>query len=275
MVMDGDADLGFLAEFLERVQGVRSLPAPERLFGDEGGADRDDEGLSPRRRPLRHHGQLYRPGAIPHRPAAEGFFTGCDSSWHISTRNGAPESLVSTGTYGNGTADYGWGGFEYQTMGYLTRGQGAWAIPNVPGPSSSYITTMGGGPVSVSGTVNAFPHVLVPGCSVRAFTYTATSRVPAWSPRLPRFPRGRLRVRTPAPRRPAVTSAAAPRRRRSTRSCRSASRAGLRIARPASTPSRHTSKRSSAGISRAGCSASGSPARFAHGARSGLSSRPG
>ena len=51
------------------------------------------------------------------------------SSWHISTRNGAPESLVSTGTYGNSTTDYGWGGFEYQTMGYLTRGQGAWADP--------------------------------------------------------------------------------------------------------------------------------------------------
>ena len=64
-------------------------------------------------------------------------------------------------------------------------------------------------------------HRTLPGCSVRAFTYSATSRVPAWSPRLPRFRRGRLRVRTPAPRRLAATSDAVPRRRRSTRSWQS------------------------------------------------------
>ena len=115
-------------------------------------------------------------------------------------------------------------------------------------------------------------HRTLPGCSVRTFTYSATSRVPAWSPRLPRFRRGRLRVRTPAPRRLAATSDAVPRRRRSTRSWRSASRAGSRIAQPASTPSRHTSKRSFAGISRAGCSASDSPALSAHGARRSSSS---
>ena len=83
------------------------------------------------------------------------------SAWHISARNGAPESVLSTGTYGNNTVNYGWGGFEYQTMGYLTRGQGAWAIPNVPATNpQNYISTMGGGPVLISGTVNAFPHVL-------------------------------------------------------------------------------------------------------------------
>jgi hypothetical protein len=103
------------------------------------------------------------------------------SSWHISTRNGAPESLVSTGTYGNGTADYGWGGFEYQTMGYLTRGQGAWTIPNVPSPSSNSITTMGGGPVSVSGTVNAFPHVLVNNSPANiGDLLPAADQTPAW-----------------------------------------------------------------------------------------------
>ncbi len=80
-------------------------------------------------------------------------------------------------------------------------------------------------------------------------------------------------ARTAVPRRPAAPNAAAPRRRRSTKSCRSASRAGSRIARPASSPSRATSKRSSAAISPAGCSASHSPAPSAHSARAGSSSR--
>lgn len=103
------------------------------------------------------------------------------SSWHISARNGAPESLVSTGTYGNNTTNYGWGGFEYQTMGYLTRGQGAWTIPNVPGSSSNYITTMGGGPVTVSGTVNAFPHVLVNNSPANiGYLLPAVDQTPAW-----------------------------------------------------------------------------------------------
>ena len=110
------------------------------------------------------------------------------SSWHISARNGAPESLVSTGTYGNGTADYGWGGFEYQTMGYLTRGQGAWTIPNVPSPQTNYITTMGGGPVTVSGTVNAFPHVLVNNSPANiGDLLPASDQTPAWLTRQVRF----------------------------------------------------------------------------------------
>jgi len=84
------------------------------------------------------------------------------SSWHLSTRNGAAESLVRRGSFGNNSTNYGWGGFEYQTMGYLTRGQGAWAIPDLPATNpGNYISTMGGGPVLVSGTVNAFPAVLV------------------------------------------------------------------------------------------------------------------
>jgi len=56
-------------------------------------------------------------------------------------------------------------------------------------------------------------HRPLPGSSVRAHMHPAAPRGPPWSPRLPRFPRGRLRARTPAPRRPAVTNAVAPRRR--------------------------------------------------------------
>lgn len=84
------------------------------------------------------------------------------SSWHLSTRNGAAESIVPVADYGNNTYDYGWGGFEYQTMGYLTRGQGSWTIPDVPSTApENYISTMGGGAVFVSGSVNAFPSQLV------------------------------------------------------------------------------------------------------------------
>lgn len=83
------------------------------------------------------------------------------SSWHLSARNGAPESLVPVGSFGGNSKNYGWGGFEYQTLGYLTRGQGSWSIPNVPSPSANYVTTMGGGPVTVTGTLNEFPPVLV------------------------------------------------------------------------------------------------------------------
>ena len=64
-----------------------------------------------------------------------------------------------------------------------------------------------------------------------------------------------------------ATSAAAPRRRCSTRSRRSASRAGSRTVRLAIDQSRAMSKRSSVGISRADCSASDSPARSAQSAR--------
>lgn len=103
------------------------------------------------------------------------------SSWHISTRNGAPESIVRQGSYDVDSYDYGWGGFEYQTMGYLTRGQGSWNIPNVPSPQANFITTMGGGPVTVSGTVNAFPSVLVDNApATLAPLLPAASQTPAW-----------------------------------------------------------------------------------------------
>lgn len=106
------------------------------------------------------------------------------SSWHLSTRNGAPESLVPVGNFGNNTTNYGWGGFEYQTMGYLTRGQGSWSIPNVPSPSTNYVTTMGGGPVTVSGTLNEFPPVLVNTSPADLGPLLPpTSQTPAWQTR--------------------------------------------------------------------------------------------
>lgn len=81
------------------------------------------------------------------------------SSWHLSTANGAPESLVGPNYGGSGNAE--WGGFEYQALGYATRGSGSWAIPGVSPSSTTLITTMGGGPVLNSGnSLNPFPHVL-------------------------------------------------------------------------------------------------------------------
>lgn len=81
------------------------------------------------------------------------------SSWHLSTANGAPESLVGPNYGGNGVAE--WGGFEYQAMGYATRGAGSWAIPGVSPDSTTQITVMGGGPVLNSqNALNPFPEVL-------------------------------------------------------------------------------------------------------------------
>jgi len=82
------------------------------------------------------------------------------SSWHLSTANGAPESLVGPNYGGSGYAD--WGGFEYQALGYATRGQGSWAIPGVTANSTTNISIMGGGPVlNSSNAHNPFPEVLV------------------------------------------------------------------------------------------------------------------
>ena len=81
------------------------------------------------------------------------------SSWHLSTTNGAPEALVGPNYGGNSNAS--WGGFEYQALGYATRGQGQWAIPGVSPSSTTHITTMGGGPVLDSqNSQNPFPSVL-------------------------------------------------------------------------------------------------------------------
>lgn len=80
------------------------------------------------------------------------------SSWHLSTANGFPESLVGPNYGENG--EYGWGGFEYQALGYMTRGSGAWAIPAVPPSAANHIGTMGGGVVLNSANpANAYPAI--------------------------------------------------------------------------------------------------------------------
>lgn len=80
------------------------------------------------------------------------------SSWHLSTANGAPESLVGPNYGGDG--NHTWGGFEYQAMGYVSRGQGQWAVPGVSANSTTNITTFGGGPVFNSqNPLNPFPVV--------------------------------------------------------------------------------------------------------------------
>lgn len=84
------------------------------------------------------------------------------SSWALSTANGAPESLVGP-DYGSGNAD--WGGFEFQAMAYVTRGQGTWRIPGTVASSTSTVSLMGGGPLAITGTASplAYPGVLVTG----------------------------------------------------------------------------------------------------------------
>ena len=117
-------------------------------------------------------------------PAASGPPPVTVSSWHLSAFNGAPESLVPTGQYDDGSYDFGWGGYEYQTTGYLTRGQGSWSVPNVPSPPSDYITSLGGGPVAISGTMNAFPQVLVTTTTAVIGPYLPpVSQTPAWQTR--------------------------------------------------------------------------------------------
>lgn len=79
------------------------------------------------------------------------------SSWHLSAFNGQPQ--VTAYISGDGPNDeWGqWGGFYWQSMSYLTRGSGSWAIP---GAATGEIPNMGGGPVSVTGPAvadNAFP----------------------------------------------------------------------------------------------------------------------
>ncbi|HVE15599.1 MAG TPA: C1 family peptidase [Chthoniobacterales bacterium] len=83
------------------------------------------------------------------------------SSWHLSAANGASEWL----TYHDGafqqpvTDNYGWGGNFYQSLGYVTRGQGQWDVPYIPASlDGETLTTMGGGVVLDSAMPgNAFP----------------------------------------------------------------------------------------------------------------------
>lgn len=84
------------------------------------------------------------------------------SSWALSTANGAPESLIGP-DYGHGNGD--WGGFEFQAMAYVTRGQGTWPIPGTVASSTTTVSQLGGGPLAISGSSSplAFPGVFVSG----------------------------------------------------------------------------------------------------------------
>ncbi|MFM1904337.1 MAG: Papain family cysteine protease [Planctomycetota bacterium] len=43
------------------------------------------------------------------------------SSWHLSTNNGAPDQLLASEAF---SATSNWSGFNYQALGYVTRGSG-------------------------------------------------------------------------------------------------------------------------------------------------------
>lgn len=106
------------------------------------------------------------------------------SSWALSTANGAPESLIGPG-YGHGTG--GWGGWEFQAMAYVTRGQGTWAIPGTVSSSTTTVSQMGGGPLAITGTSSslAFPAVLTNGPLPANIGYLVppTGQVPAFGTR--------------------------------------------------------------------------------------------
>ena len=75
------------------------------------------------------------------------------SSWHLSAYNGAAQNTFSDDENYNGIA----GGDNWMTTSYYTRGQGEWTIPQAQ-TGSSYISTMGGGPVlNSSNALNPFP----------------------------------------------------------------------------------------------------------------------
>jgi len=79
------------------------------------------------------------------------------SSWHLSVYNGQPQETAYVPGSGSNDEWGQWGGFYWQSMAYLTRGSGSWAVP---GAEAGEIPTMGGGPVSITGTTaaqNAFP----------------------------------------------------------------------------------------------------------------------
>lgn len=77
------------------------------------------------------------------------------SSWHLSMANGNPNDTVPAKVYGNSN----WGGFEYEALGYLTRGSGQWTIPGNP-DAQTQVTTFGGGPVSNTNRANRFPEAI-------------------------------------------------------------------------------------------------------------------
>lgn len=82
------------------------------------------------------------------------------SSWHLSTNNGAPDALLASEAF---SASSNWAGWNFQALGYATRGSGAWPVPAappevVPGAGFRFQQTMGGGPVLDSqNPLNPFP----------------------------------------------------------------------------------------------------------------------
>ena len=97
---------------------------------------------------------LLSPSAVPPAPVV--------SSWHLSTANGNPNQLDPALAFSgrSGSRASNWGGYEYQALGYVTRGSGQWAIPTPYLLPSSVpaVTTFGGGPVAnAADALNTFP----------------------------------------------------------------------------------------------------------------------
>ncbi|MFM8363901.1 MAG: C1 family peptidase, partial [Verrucomicrobiota bacterium] len=82
------------------------------------------------------------------------------SSWHLSTNNGAPDELLASEAFSSTST---WAGWNFQALGYVTRGSGQWQVPGsppevIPGVAFRFQQTMGGGPVLDSqNPLNPFP----------------------------------------------------------------------------------------------------------------------
>jgi len=85
------------------------------------------------------------------------------SSWHLSTNNGAPDALSASEAF---SSNSNWAGWNFQALGYVTRGSGQWSVPGappevIPGVGFRFQQTMGGGPVLDSqNPLNPFPSTI-------------------------------------------------------------------------------------------------------------------
>ncbi|MFM8981659.1 MAG: C1 family peptidase, partial [Spartobacteria bacterium] len=85
------------------------------------------------------------------------------SSWHLSTNNGAPDALLASEAFSSSS---NWAGWNFQALGYVTRGSGIWPAPGappevLPGVGFRFQQTMGGGPVLDSqNPTNPFPKTI-------------------------------------------------------------------------------------------------------------------